>query len=182
MRPACTSTRSTTRGFTCSARCPTWWASSLLRPRSRTWIRPQRAGELTMAAAGNEGTRDPHPAGSSFLAPGFAIEEELLDDGGTRVLSVSGELDLATGPVLGQRIRRPLFWEQVTRLVVDLAGVTFIDSSGTNALVLSHAHADALDRDLRFVCPEGNVLRRLSAYGLQLRLPLYATREEALAG
>jgi len=118
--------------------------------------------------------------GQAFLGPGFAIEEELLDDG-TRVLGVSGELDMATGPVLGQRIRRPLFWEKVTRLVVDLSGVTFIDSSGTNALVLSHAHADALDRDVRFVCPEGSVLRRLSAYGLALRLPLYPTRDEALA-
>jgi anti-anti-sigma factor len=132
-----------------------------------------------MTATGNEGTRGPRPHGA-FLAPGFAIEEERLDDG-TRVLSVSGELDLATGPVLGQRIRRPLFWNQVTRLVVDLSGVTFIDSSGTNALVLSHAHAEALDRDVRFVCPEGNVLRRLGAYGLELRLPLYATRDEALA-
>jgi len=135
-----------------------------------------------MAATGDE--RDPRAragAGQAFLGPGFAIEEELLDDG-TRVLAVSGELDLATGPVLGQRIRRPLFWQQVKRLVVDLSGVTFIDSSGTNALVLSHAHADALERDVRFVCPEGNVLRRLSAYGLQLRLPLYASREEALAG
>jgi anti-anti-sigma factor len=131
-----------------------------------------------MAGAGDQSKTHAPP---SFLAPGFAIEEELLE-GGTRVLVVSGELDLATGPVLGQRIRRPLFWEQVTRLVVDLSDVTFIDSSGTNALMLSHAHAEALDRDVRFVCPEGGVLRRLSAYGLQLRLPLYPSREAALAG
>jgi anti-sigma B factor antagonist len=112
--------------------------------------------------------------------PGFSIEEEPLEHG-THVLSVSGELDLATGPVLGQRIRRPLFWKDLVRLVVDLSGVTFIDSSGTSALVLSHAHAQALGREVRFVCPEGSVLRRLTAYGLDLRLPLFGSREEALA-
>lgn len=110
----------------------------------------------------------------------FAIEHEVLDDG-RHVLTVSGELDLATGPVLGQRIRRPVFWSDTKCLVVDLSAVTFIDSSGTRALVLSHAHADALDREVRFVCPDGSVLRRLTAYGLGARLPLYASRDEALA-
>jgi stage II sporulation protein AA (anti-sigma F factor antagonist) len=115
----------------------------------------------------------------SFAVPGFEIDIEVLEDG-TRVLSVKGELDLATGPVLGQHIRRPLFWSDVGRLVVDLSGVTLIDSSGTRTLVLSYAHARALDRALIFVCPENNVLRRLSAYGLDGRLPLYRSRDQAL--
>lgn len=120
------------------------------------------------------------PGRHSFAVPGFAIDDDMLDDG-THVLSVRGELDLATGPVLGQRIRRPLFWQHAPRLVVDLSGVTFIDSSGTSALVLSHGHAGALGRRVLFVCPDGSVLRRLRAYGLASRLPLYASRDEALA-
>jgi anti-anti-sigma regulatory factor len=63
-----------------------------------------------------------------------------------------------------------------------MSDVTFIDSSGTSALILSHAHAEALGREVRFVCPDGGVLRRLQAYGLELRLPLYSTRDDALAG
>lgn len=114
-----------------------------------------------------------------MAARAFEIGDELLEDG-TRVLTVSGELDLATAPVLGQRVRRPLFWKDVTRVVVDLSEVTFIDSSGTSSLVLSHAHAEVLDRELLFVCPNGSVLRRLQTYGLAQRLALYATREEAL--
>jgi stage II sporulation protein AA (anti-sigma F factor antagonist) len=118
-------------------------------------------------------------AGPAFTVPGFSIDDEVLDDG-TRVLTVSGELDLATAPVLGQRIRRPLFWRDVDRLVVDLTQVSFVDSSGTNALVLSFAHAQALGRRVLFVCPDNSVLRRLSTYGLASRLPLYASRREAL--
>ena len=110
----------------------------------------------------------------------FEVHDAAVDDS-THVLTVSGELDMATAPVLGQRIRRPLFWKSVERLVVDLSDVSFIDSSGTNALLLSHAHAQALDRRVLFVCPDGSVLRRLSAYGLELRLPLYSSLEDALA-
>jgi stage II sporulation protein AA (anti-sigma F factor antagonist) len=127
-----------------------------------------------------ERRRTPRPdSGPAFIVPGFAIDNEVLDDG-TWVLTVSGELDLATGPVLGQRIRRPLFWRDVNRLVVELTDVTFVDSSGTNALVLSYAHAQALDRRVLFVCPDNNVLRRLSTYGLASRLPLYPSLQEAL--
>jgi stage II sporulation protein AA (anti-sigma F factor antagonist) len=132
-----------------------------------------------------EGTDDRRHSGRpasppAFAVPGFELEDELLDDG-TCVLTVRGELDLATGPVLGQRIRRPLFWSDVRRLVVDLSGVTFIDSSGTSALVLSDAHARSLERDVLFVCPDGSALRRIRSYGLELRLSLYGSREEALS-
>ena len=116
----------------------------------------------------------PNPA-----VPIFSIEEETLADG-TRVMTVRGELDLATGPGLGQRIRRPLFWERVERVVVDLSGVTFIDSSGASALLLSRSHARALGRAITFVCPDGRALRRLQIYGLAEMLPVFASREEAL--
>lgn len=112
--------------------------------------------------------------------PGFGIVETTLDDG-TRVLAVTGELDLATAPLLGQRIRRPLFWEGVARAVVDLSGVTFMDSSGASALLLSRSHADALGRRLVFVCPEGRALQRLQIYGLDSMLEMADTKEQALA-
>lgn len=133
-----------------------------------------------MALPFGNGTTEDRGAEPHFTVPGLSITDELLEDG-SHVLTVTGELDMATGPVLGQRIRRPLFWKDVSRLVVDLSGVEFLDSSGTSALVLSYAHADALGRRLAFICPDGSVLRRLRAYGLEERLPLYSTREEALA-
>lgn len=126
---------------------------------------------------GSAGRKGPLPA---FAVPGFEIGDETLDDG-TRVLTVRGELDMATGPVLGQRIRRPLFWSGVRRLIVDLSEVSFLDSSGTSTLVLSYAHAQALGEHVAFVCPDGSVLRRLCAYGLEARLPLHSSLEEALA-
>ncbi len=111
--------------------------------------------------------------------PSFKIEETALD-GGTRIIEVSGELDLATAPTLGQRIRRPLFWEGAERVVVDLSAVAFIDSSGASALLLSVSHARALGLGLGFVCPEGDVLRKMRIYGLDSMLNVFRTRQEAL--
>jgi anti-sigma B factor antagonist len=112
--------------------------------------------------------------------PPFQIEDVTLEDG-TRVVQVHGELDLATAPALGQRIRRPMFWEGTERVVVDLSGVLFLDSSGASALLLSLSHAGALGRRLVFVCPAGDALRRLQIYGLDSRLELFPTLAEAQA-
>lgn len=110
--------------------------------------------------------------------PRFRIDETL--EGTTRILEVNGELDLATAPTLGQRIRRPLFWEGAEHVVVDLSGVVFLDSSGASALLLSVSHARALGRKLAFTCPDGDVLRRLKIYGLDSVLSVFPTRELAL--
>ena len=116
----------------------------------------------------------------SRTTPPFRIEESSLE-GGTRIVEVRGELELATAPTLGQRIRRPLFWEGTERVVVDLSAVVFIDSSGTSALLLSVSHARALGHTLVFVCPEeGEVMRRLRTYGLDSTLDIFPTRELAL--
>jgi anti-sigma B factor antagonist len=110
--------------------------------------------------------------------PRFRIDETL--EGTTRILEVHGELELATAPTLGQRIRRPLFWEGTEHVIVDLSGVGFLDSSGASALLLSVSHAQALGRTLVFVCPAGDPLRRLKIYGLDSVLSVFPTRELAL--
>jgi anti-anti-sigma factor len=64
---------------------------------------------------------------------------ETVDGVGIRLL-VTGEVDLATG----QAFRAGLAAAQDKRpanLVVDLAGVTFLDSTGINALVRAHNRA-----------------------------------------
>lgn len=108
----------------------------------------------------------------------FRIDESHA--GTTRILEVHGELELATAPTLGQRIRRPLFWEGTEHVIVDLSGVVFLDSSGASALLLSVSHARALGRTVAFTCPEGEVLRRLHTYGLDSMLSVFPTRELAL--
>ncbi len=54
--------------------------------------------------------------------------------GGSLVISVSGELDLATAPELEEVIAGAIQPDE-GHMVVDLLGVTFMDSSGIRALV-----------------------------------------------
>ena len=119
------------------------------------------------------------PGGDVRPIPRFRIDETL--EGTTRIIEVHGELELATAPTLGQRIRRPLFWEGTEHVIVDLSGIVFLDSSGASALLLSVSHARALGRTVAFVCPDGDVLRRLHIYGLDSMLSMYPTRDLALA-
>ncbi len=63
-------------------------------------------------------------------------------------LVVRGELDLATAPVLEREVMAALA-RPLGSLVVDLAGVTFMDSSGVAALIQSRGAA--VQRGVTFV-------------------------------
>jgi anti-sigma B factor antagonist len=56
------------------------------------------------------------------------------DDDGTWILTVAGEIDVATSPELRRELHQ-LADREPTRLVVNLRDVTFIDSSGLGVLV-----------------------------------------------
>jgi anti-sigma B factor antagonist len=64
---------------------------------------------------------------------------ELLSDGDAVTLLLRGELDLGSRPALEQALRRA---EGTSgRVVVDLAGLGFIDSTGIHLLVEAHRRA-----------------------------------------
>jgi anti-sigma B factor antagonist len=62
---------------------------------------------------------------------GFEIEEE---PGLVHIVKLRGELDLGAAPILREHfVSVP--WRSVTRVVVDLRGLTFMDSSGLGELI-----------------------------------------------
>jgi anti-sigma B factor antagonist len=66
--------------------------------------------------------------------------------------------------------------------VVDLSAVSFIDSSGLGALVELYNRLRRDNRRLAVVAPAGTAAAvLLNLAGLQARMPIYATREAALA-
>jgi anti-sigma B factor antagonist len=78
-------------------------------------------------------------------------------DGGTCCLRLSGEVDLATSPALADQIDRQLTDPAVTHLVVDLSEVSFLDSSGVNALIRGHLQAQQTGKHLRVRGATGRV-------------------------
>jgi anti-sigma B factor antagonist len=107
----------------------------------------------------------------------FAIaERQLARD--TAVISVEGDLDLATAPELKWALG-DLQAAGARHVVIDLAKVGFIDSTALGVLVGAQR---ALDQGIRMAiaCEEENVLRIFELTGLDCMFEIVPTLEQAL--
>jgi len=92
-----------------------------------------------------------------------------------RVVEVHGDLDMATVPALGERILE-LVSSGSRHFVVDLNGVTFIDSAGLGVLVGALKRVRAGGGTMRLVCRQPRVLRLLQLTGLDEVFVIVASR------
>jgi anti-anti-sigma factor len=67
------------------------------------------------------------------------------------------------------------------RMVVDLAGVEFVDSAGLGELVLMHMWAEAAGYTLKFASPRNSVRQLLELTNLSAVFDAYASVAEAMA-
>jgi anti-sigma B factor antagonist len=100
------------------------------------------------------------------------------EPGGIAVITVTGEVDIAT--IAGLRDRLFTLADTSRSVIVDLDQVCFIDAAGLGALVGAARRADIHGASLQVVCgrPQTRELFRLA--GLDRRLRLARTRAEAL--
>lgn len=84
---------------------------------------------------------------------------------GWSVLTVGGEVDVATAPRLREQLLR-LVSDGHHRIVVDLGEVDFIDSTGLGVLIGALKRVRAHDGDLALVCTENRVLKVFEITGL----------------
>lgn len=80
-------------------------------------------------------------------------------------LGLSGELDLATAELFGEHVVRALAGG-ATALVLDLAGVTFCDSTGVDALIKARAEAERRGARLTAENARGVTRRSLEITGV----------------
>ena len=127
-------------------------------------------------------------AATHTSAPGHTAERISVrvlahdHDQRTAVLSVHGEIDLGTAPVL----REALSWVLEHRtgpVVVDLSEVSFMDSTGVHVLLDALELLRPENRRLAIVCREGGQVHRvLALLGLLDALAVYRSREGAMIG
>jgi len=91
---------------------------------------------------------------------------------GAAVLSVAGQLDLLSAPRLASELMAVQFTQTDGDLILDLGGLTFIDSSGLRVLI--DAHLTQNERGHRLVLRNvpGQVARLLEVTNLAGRLVL----------
>ncbi|MGN9893008.1 STAS domain-containing protein [Micromonospora sp. L31] len=88
------------------------------------------------------------------------------EDGGRIVLRPVGDLDIATAAVVQDALDAALDLPDTVELVVDLAEVPFLDSTGVAALLRGAAEAVGRGASLRVVDPQPVVARVLRITGV----------------
>jgi anti-sigma B factor antagonist len=81
-------------------------------------------------------------------------------------MSVQGEIDLYTVPRLQRELAGVLAGGPV-RLIVDLSGVDFCDSTGVNVLLAAHKQARDAGGDVELAAPRPAVRKILQVTGLE---------------
>ena len=92
------------------------------------------------------------------------------------VVTVAGELDLSQAEELGARLDALIKPGGIVAL--DVAGLTFMDSTGLRVLLQATAHAAARGAGFRLVAPQAAVLRVLELSGT---MSVVDTREDLAA-
>jgi anti-sigma B factor antagonist len=97
------------------------------------------------------------------LVDGIAVQTE--QSGRCTIMTLTGELDLVSAPRLRNAITS-LSGESLDEVVVDLSGLTYIDSVGIGLLVASRRRLDAEGRTFSVRNANPQVRRLLEITGL----------------
>lgn len=107
----------------------------------------------------------------------FSVDLSTSEYGGHVVVALRGELDI-TGAA-GVAAALAVVAARKPEIVVDLAGLEFIDSSGVAAPARGRRHARHAGGDLLLAAPRQQVLRVLTLTRLIDVFPVHASVEEA---
>ncbi len=98
------------------------------------------------------------------MAPHFTIRDART--AGLATVVLGGEIDFAAVGEVRERVDAQLAADGVSAVEVDLAEVTFLDSSGIGALINARKAAHAAGRSFRAVNAQGNVAHVLDLTGV----------------
>ena len=107
------------------------------------------------------------------------LEIDVRSIGGATVVRVAGELDVFTSA----RLRAVLFDPVLCggpHVIVDLEGVTFMDSTSIGVLVGARRWIASRDGEVALVCALGPALRVLGLVGLDKVFAIYPSVAEAI--
>lgn len=109
------------------------------------------------------------------------LELKIRQKSGITVVGAAGEIDVFTAPDLDAGLGEVIAAGGV-RIVLDLTGVTFLDSTGLGVLVKSLKSVRAEQGWVRLVIGSQKIRKIFDITGLDAAMPLYDTVEEAMAG
>jgi anti-sigma B factor antagonist len=110
----------------------------------------------------SEASGQSHSTSDDASVEAFGLET--MDQGSTRVLRASGEIDILSASSLRETLLAAV--REVPSVVLDLSGVSFLGSSGLAVLVEARDQAERAGHELRLMRPSRIASRALEATGL----------------
>jgi anti-anti-sigma factor len=108
------------------------------------------------------------------------LETRATTVGGANAIAIAGEIDMETAPQLAEEVELAV-WSTVGAFVLDLTGLTFLDSSGLHALLRARAYLAREDRSLVLICPPGAARRVLDLASVLDTFVVYPSADAAAA-
>ena len=102
-----------------------------------------------------------------------SLHIDIAQRNGVTVLSVLGEVDLATAPILDEQMSAVVASDAST-IIVDLDRVSFMDSSGLQVL-LAHVFSDQNGSRIQITRGSPQVVRLFTMSGMLEQLPFVAS-------
>jgi anti-sigma B factor antagonist len=115
----------------------------------------------------------------SFAEPRFRTTERDVDER-TTIVAVDGEIHVSTAPEFSGALSATLEGGR-TRIVLDLSGVMFIDSTGLSVLLNALRRTTRAGGRMALVCTNPTVLRLFEITRLDSTFDIHAGVEPALA-
>ncbi|WP_317447264.1 STAS domain-containing protein [Streptomyces collinus] len=109
---------------------------------------------------------------------GDRLTISLTETGGVTVVAAHGEVDRDSAPVLLRALTARN--SSACRTVLNLSGITFMDSSGINVLIVAHRSAESSGGWLRLAAPGPSLARLIQIVGLDEVIPCRPTVQDAL--
>jgi anti-sigma B factor antagonist len=131
---------------------------------------------VSVDAAAQDGGSDGTVVTADVVSPLRGVEPAQLelscrtDGDGNQVVSVTGELDIATAERAYEYISDIIDGRQAP-VSVDLSGLTFCDASGLGALARIARHARQAGRQLRLTAARPSLLKIMRITGLDRAFP-----------
>lgn len=112
------------------------------------------------------------------MSSGHLINVQTEESDSSLVIVVTGELDMASASDLADALH-DADWDSYDKVVIDLLGISFIDSSGLGALIaLRNEHPD--NELVLVAADEGLVTKVLELTAMKDLFRIYSSTEAAL--
>jgi len=111
---------------------------------------------------------------------GAAFSVQIKKADAPAIVAVTGELDLLTAPQLKQVLGQVI--DSAKTVILDLSGVTYMDSTGLGALIGGLKRARELGGDLKLAGLVPRVRKVFSITKIENVFEIYASVEQAILG